>query len=72
MLCLVIDHGMMSFCYQTAQKDSALLRSSVSQFPRSMTSYHALYMAEQSILSYGSIASNLYDVPYATADFRFY
>ena len=38
----VIEHGMTSIHFQTAQKNSASLRSSVSQFENSMTSYRAL------------------------------
>ena len=38
MLCLVIEYGVTPFRFQTAQKNSALLRSSVRQFENSMTS----------------------------------
>ena len=42
MLCSVIDHGMTSFRFQTAQKDSASFRSSARQFENSMMSFRAL------------------------------
>ena len=38
----VIEHGMMPFRFQTAQKNSTSLRSSALQFEKSMTSYRAL------------------------------
>ena len=38
-LCFVIEHDMMSFRFQTTQKNSASLCSSVQQFENSMTSY---------------------------------
>ena len=41
-LCSVIEHGMTLFRFQTAQKNSASLRSSVLQFENSMTSHCAL------------------------------
>ena len=44
MLCSVIEYGMTPFRFQTAQKNSASLRSSVWQFENSMTSYHALQL----------------------------
>ena len=44
MLCSVIEHDMTPFRFQTAQKNSALLRSSVKQFENSVTSYCALYL----------------------------
>ena len=40
----VIEHSMTSFHFQTAQKNSASLRSSVRQFENSMTSYRALLL----------------------------
>ena len=43
-LCSVTEHGMTPFCFQTAQKNSASLRSFVRQFENSMTSYRALLL----------------------------
>ena len=44
MLCSVIEHGMTVFRFQTAQKNSASLRSSVRQFENSVTSYRVLLL----------------------------
>ena len=44
MLCSVIEHGMKLFRFQTVQKNSASLRSSVLQFENSVTSYRALLL----------------------------
>ena len=44
MLCSVIEYGMTPFHFQTAQKNSASLRSSVQQFENSVTSYRALLL----------------------------
>ena len=42
MHCSVIDYGVTPFGFETAQKNSASLRSSVRQVENSMTSYRAL------------------------------
>ena len=44
MLCLVIEHGMTPFCFQTAQKNSASLRSSVRQCENSNNVNRALLL----------------------------
>ena len=42
MLCSVKEHDMTLFRFQTAQKNTASLRSSVRQFGNSMTTYRVL------------------------------
>ena len=44
MLCSVIEDGMTLFHFETAQKKSASLRSSVLQLENSLTSYRALLL----------------------------
>ena len=50
-LCSVTEHGITPFHFQTAQKNSALLRSSLRQFENKMRSYRAA-ITEQCTPSY--------------------
>ena len=55
MLCSVIEHGMTPVRFQTAQKNSASLRSSLWQFENSVTSYCALKMNHAHLLMFNCL-----------------
>ena len=60
MLCSVIEHGMTSYYFQTSQKNSASLRSSVWQFTNSMMSYHLYNRTKHAFLCFNCLPSSVY------------